>query len=54
MKTKNRIWICPLIVTGLVLILTHSCKKDEEPADKITDKDGNIYTSITIGHGMDG
>jgi len=49
MKTKNRIWICPLIVTGLVLILTHSCKKDVEPADKITDKDGNVYTSVTIG-----
>jgi uncharacterized protein (TIGR02145 family) len=49
MKTKNRIWFCPLIVVGLVLILTNSCKKDEEPADKITDKDGNIYTSVTIG-----
>lgn len=49
MKTKNRIWLCPLIVTGLVLILTHSCKKDEEPSDKIDDKDGNVYTSVTIG-----
>lgn len=49
MKTKNRIWLCPIIITGFVLILTHSCKKDEEPADKITDKDGNVYTSVTIG-----
>ena len=49
MKTKNRIWLCPLIVMGLVLILTNSCKKDEEPTDKITDKDGNVYTSVTIG-----
>jgi uncharacterized protein (TIGR02145 family) len=35
---------------GLVLILTHSCKKDEEPTDKITDKDGNVYTSVAIGN----
>jgi uncharacterized protein (TIGR02145 family) len=49
MKTKNRVWLCPLVVMGLVSILTHSCKKDEEPADKITDKDGNVYTSVTIG-----
>ncbi len=34
---------------GLVLILTNSCKKDEEPTDKITDKDGNVYTYVTIG-----
>jgi uncharacterized protein (TIGR02145 family) len=52
MKTKNGIWISPLllIVMGLLLILTYSCDgKDEEPTDKITDKDGNVYTSITIG-----
>jgi uncharacterized protein (TIGR02145 family) len=48
MKTKNWIWLCPLIVIALVFILTHSCKKDEEPTDKITDSDGNIYTTITI------
>jgi len=49
MKTRNRIWLYPLLITGLVLILTDSCKKDEEPSDKITDKDGNVYTSVTIG-----
>jgi uncharacterized protein (TIGR02145 family) len=48
MKTKNRFWPCPLLIIALVFILTHSCKKDEEPADKITDSDGNIYTTITI------
>jgi uncharacterized protein (TIGR02145 family) len=33
-----------------LLILTYSCDgKDEEPNDKITDKDGNVYTSVTIG-----
>ena len=30
MKTKNRIWICHLIVMGLVLILTNSCKKQTD------------------------
>jgi hypothetical protein len=49
MKTKNRIWLCPLIVTGLVLIFTHSCKKDENTPETITDKDGNVYTFVTIG-----
>jgi uncharacterized protein (TIGR02145 family) len=47
MKAKNRIWLCLLI--GLILILINSCKKNEEPTDKITDKDGNVYTSVTIG-----
>ena len=49
MKTKNRIWNYPFIIMGLLLILTNGCMKDEEPADKITDKDGNVYTSVTIG-----
>ena len=49
MKTRNRIWLCRLIMLGLVLILTHSCNKDEEPNDQITDIDGNVYTSVTIG-----
>jgi len=52
MKTKNRIWICPLIVIGLILILTNSCgEKDNDNNDPaaITDKDGNVYTSVTIG-----
>ena len=49
MKTKNRNWLFLSIIIGSFLILTHSCKKDETPTDKITDKDGNIYTSVTIG-----
>jgi uncharacterized protein (TIGR02145 family) len=53
MKTKNRIWICHLIVIGLVLILTNSCKKDTQTQhDKpstITDVDGNIYLTVIIG-----
>ncbi len=49
MKKRNGNWILALIVMGICLILTHSCKKDEEPTDKITDNDGNTYTSVTIG-----
>jgi len=50
MKTKNRIWISPLVVMGLILILTSTCKKDEDSNNKITDVDGNVYTSVTIGN----
>jgi uncharacterized protein (TIGR02145 family) len=52
MKTKNRIPLFPLLVMGLILILTNSCSKDEgnnNPSTTITDKDGNVYTSVTIG-----
>jgi len=48
MKRKNRIWLIPLIVMGLVLILTNSCKKEVETGG-LTDKDGNVYTSVIIG-----
>ena len=48
MESKNKIEIFPLIVMVLVLILTNSCKKDEEPP-VIKDSDGNVYTSVTIG-----
>jgi uncharacterized protein (TIGR02145 family) len=47
MKTKNRIWLCPLIMV-LVLILVKGCKKDEDSA-VLKDTDGNGYTSVTIG-----
>ncbi len=51
MKTKNRTCRYPFLIMGAILILTNSCKKDEaenNPAS-ITDKDGNVYTSVTIG-----
>jgi len=37
---------------GLVLILTNSCEKEDDeetPSTTITDKDGNVYTSVIIG-----
>jgi uncharacterized protein (TIGR02145 family) len=51
MKKQNRIWIYALIIMGLVSILPNGCKKDNNinPATAITDADGNVYTSVTIG-----
>lgn len=52
MKTLSRIWCCQLVVIGLVLFPANSCKKDEgnnNPSGSITDKDLNVYTSVTIG-----
>lgn len=50
MKKKNRIWTYPLMVLGFILILLNSCKKENNnPSAVITDEDGNVYTSLTIG-----
>jgi uncharacterized protein (TIGR02145 family) len=49
MKMKNRIWFSPLIVMGLLLILTNQCKKADDKPAKVTDKDGNVYNTVTIG-----
>ncbi len=42
MKTKNKIWLVPLIIMGLVLILS-SCSKKEEKTSPLTPKE--ILTS---------
>jgi uncharacterized protein (TIGR02145 family) len=52
MKKKNRIWFYPLLVMGIVLMLTGSCKKDndkQEIPSIITDIDDNVYHTVTIG-----
>jgi len=52
MKTKNTILIYLSIVVGFISIITNSCKKednDDNSSRPITDKDGNVYTSVTIG-----
>jgi uncharacterized protein (TIGR02145 family) len=55
---KNKIWHYPLLVIGLLMLLTNSCKKDDEnksTSDQtptlptVTDIDGNVYHIITIG-----
>src|SRR4029078_12512714 len=48
MKKINRIWIYPLFV-GVFLILVISCKKDNETPATVTDIDGNVYHTVTIG-----
>ena len=50
MKTTNRSWLCSFAVVALILVITGSCKKDEEESGTITDSDNNVYTSITIGN----
>lgn len=49
---KIRFWIYPFIILmGIVLILTGSCKKKEEnntQSGDITDKSGNVYTAVVI------
>jgi len=52
MKTKNRIWFSPLVIIIMgLLCLAGWCTKepDTNPSGSITDKDGNVYTSVTIG-----
>jgi uncharacterized protein (TIGR02145 family) len=51
MTNKSRIWIYPLAVMSLLLVLTNSCKKSNNiiPPETVTDSDGNVYHTITIG-----
>ncbi len=49
MKKKNRIRIYLIVLMGLVLILTNSCKKSDKTNTEVTDKDGNVYKIVTIG-----
>jgi len=47
---KKQFWFCPLIVLGFLLILTNGCKKDDDNNNPtVTDIDGNVYTTVTIG-----
>jgi len=49
MKTKQKTGTYPLFLIVLLAVIATGCQKDEEPSDEITDKDGNVYTSVTIG-----
>jgi len=49
MTMKNRIWITALSLMGFVLILLNSCKKSNDSAITVADKDGNVYKAVTIG-----
>ena len=41
-------FLVPIIIVGL-LIINVSCEKKKDTEDKITDIDGNVYTSVIIG-----
>jgi len=55
MKKKRNILITPLLLMGVLLMLTNSCKKDDNdptgqiPVSTVTDIDGNVYNTVTIG-----
>ena len=46
MNTKNKLLIYQLILIGIILIFAN-CKKNETAV--VTDFDGNVYDTITIG-----
>jgi uncharacterized protein (TIGR02145 family) len=50
MKTLSKIRI-PLLLLGLFIFMNSSCKKDNEipVEDSVTDIDGNVYSTVTIG-----
>ncbi|HZK93943.1 MAG TPA: fibrobacter succinogenes major paralogous domain-containing protein [Prolixibacteraceae bacterium] len=54
MKKNIRIWIYPLIIMGLFLTLANGCSKSDNTNDPtqsgtVTDIDGNVYKTVTIG-----
>ncbi|MFH1121669.1 MAG: fibrobacter succinogenes major paralogous domain-containing protein [Bacteroidota bacterium] len=51
MKKRNRKLALLLLMSGLILGLTFSCKEDEDPEENgtVMDVDGNVYHAVTIG-----
>ncbi len=53
MKKRTNIWIYTLALMGVLLMLTGSCKKKSDnnnpPSNTVTDIDGNVYHTVTIG-----
>jgi uncharacterized protein (TIGR02145 family) len=51
MKKRTKNWIYPLILMGVFLVLTNSCNKGDDnlTSDTISDIEGNVYHTITIG-----
>ncbi|MBW6534936.1 MAG: fibrobacter succinogenes major paralogous domain-containing protein [Mariniphaga sp.] len=49
MKNQNLVYL--LIVLGTLLVTEHSCKEkfDDNEPNKLTDIDGNVYNTVTIG-----
>ena len=54
MKMKNKFWLYPLVLMGFTLMLVIGCTKNDNgfPSNSsgtVTDIDGNIYQTVTIG-----
>jgi len=59
MKKNIGIWICPLLISGVLLALSNSCKKSNDPNNNpppvivhgldANDIDGNVYHTVIIG-----
>ncbi len=53
---RKKIWFAQLAIMGVLFLFTISCKKDKNnddtpppPVTTVTDFDGNVYQTITIG-----
>ena len=51
MKTKKTLWLTIIILAGCIIAGLYSCSDDDtEPdSDTVTDIDGNVYQTVTIG-----
>lgn len=54
MKNTSRIWIHLFVIMGMFLMFPSSCSKSVDTSDptqsgKVTDIDGNVYHTVTIG-----
>jgi uncharacterized protein (TIGR02145 family) len=56
MKKNNTFWLHQFIFLGVVLIIASNCKKDDKnngippKFGMVTDIDGNVYKTVTIGN----
>jgi hypothetical protein len=49
MKLISRYRIINFFIAGLILSLGFECRKEDEEDIRITDADGNVYTSVPVG-----
>jgi uncharacterized protein (TIGR02145 family) len=49
MKGICNILIFSFVIMGVIFITNNSCKKDEDKNNTVTDIDGNVYHTVTIG-----
>jgi len=50
MKNLNILWISLLVTASILLLITNSCEKvPDDTSILVTDVDGNVYHTVTIG-----